>query len=135
MRLHELESALNAIGPFYRMVLDADSTYSWGPVLDEGPVAVCSFQEGIQDGQDLEVRVSTYPSGHTIPAAGRRTNRWAKVYIDGKFARDAELVQTGEEWVAVVIDAQNRAVRIQGHGVSPTELRLALTIGDHFPTT
>lgn len=130
MRMKEIEHVLRTIGPFYRMILDSDSAYSWGPVLDDGPVAVCSFQTGVQDGHDLVVRVRTYPVDETAPLLGQRANRWTRVYIDGAFIRDAELSQTNSGWATVITDAQRRGVRIEGEGMAPAELRLALTSGD-----
>lgn len=133
MRMKEIEHVLRTIGPFYRMILDSDSAYSWGPVLDDGPVAVCSFQSGVQDGHDLVVRVRTYAVGEPVPLLGQRSNRWTKVYIDGTFIRDAELSKTVGGWTTVITDGQHRGVRIEGEGMVPAELRLALTSGDHFP--
>lgn len=134
MQLHEIERALDLIGPFHMVLLDSDAEYSWGPLLDDGPVAACSFQKGTYDGRPLSVRVCTYRRGDTPPAMSGRANKWVSVYIDGRFVRDAELFVTGTDWGALVTDTLGRRVSVLGDGDIPAEIRLATTRGRHFPS-
>jgi len=134
MQLHEIDQALQAVGPFYRLVFDTDTAYAWGPDLDVGePIAACSFQTGSLDGQTIETRVCTYAAGETPRRSPRRTDLWSSIYIDGRFVREAELSRSGNQWETTVADALGRQVRIQGIGQIPAEMHLATTRGDHFP--
>lgn len=134
MQLHEIEQALHAVGPFYRLIFDTDMAYSWGPDLgDGGPIAACSFQTGSLDGRTLETRVCTYAAGDLPQPSPRRADLWSSVYIDGRFIREAELSKSGNQWETTVSDPIGRQIRIQGTGPIPAEIYLATTQGDHFP--
>lgn len=134
MHLHDIDQALRAVGPFYRLIFDTDTAYAWGPDLDGGElIAACSFQTGSLDGEILETRVSTYAAGESPRRPPRRADSWSSVYIDGRFIREAGLSRSGNQWETTVADHLGRRVRIHGIGQAPAEMHLATTRGDHFP--
>lgn len=62
-----------------------------------------------------------------------RGERWADVYVDGRFVRATQTYSTDDAWSIPFVDERGFDVCVEGDGAAPAEVHLARSRGGPLP--